>query len=179
MSLRENEESGNRKPDASPSDQHDKSSSYLEGEKMFTRRILTVLIIALLTFLSEYVLAQTSPNSLPDYPTGFESEPSEQPPRILNNPNRNHAQQDFQRFQMDMQRNMSPENNMARVNPEQRIRQMQKMAQEQEEQAMICLSIIPRLKPVVTRHLMKAKKSSMKSDKVKKVLVRQMWFLAN
>lgn len=102
---------------------------------MFTRRILTVLTIVLVTVLSEHGISQTSQTNLPDYPTGLDSEPSG-PPRILTNPNRNPAQQDFQRFQMDMQRNMSPGNNMARINPEQRIRQMQQMAQEQEEQAM-------------------------------------------
>ena len=86
--------------------------------------------------LSGKVISQTSPNNLPDYPTGLESEPPESP-RVITNPGRNQSQEEFERFRRDMQRNMSAGNNMNGMNPEERIRQMQQMAQEQEEQAMM------------------------------------------
>ena len=104
---------------------------------MLTRRILTILTIALLTVLSKQVISQTSQKELPEYPTGFESIP-----QIQINQNANQAQiqaqaqKEFERFQMEMQKNIPSMSNMTRVNPEERVRQMQKMAQEQEEQAM-------------------------------------------
>ena len=102
-----------------------------KGKKMLTRRILTMLTITLLIVLSEQVMSQTSQKELPEYPSDSESVP-----HININQNTNQAQKEFERFQMNMQRNISSMNSMQRVNPQERIREMQKMAQEQEDLAM-------------------------------------------
>lgn len=99
---------------------------------MLNRRILTVLIIALLTILPKQVISQSSQKDLPEYPTGLESEP----PQRITNQNVNQTQQEFERLRMELQRNSALSNNMPRIDPQERIRQMQKMAQEQEELVM-------------------------------------------
>lgn len=98
---------------------------------MLTQRILTVLTIALLTVLTKQSISQTSQKELPEYPTGSESQL-----QMLPNPNSNQAQQEFERRRLELRRNSQSMNNTSRINPEERIRQMQKMAQEQEELSM-------------------------------------------
>ena len=98
---------------------------------MLTRKNLIVLSFALLIVLSEQVISQTSQKERPEYPTGSESQ-SQQP----TNQNVNQMPQIFEQPRIEFQRNGSLRNRMPRVNPEERIMQMQKIAQEQEELAM-------------------------------------------